>query len=58
MATGAAQSLELLIDEFQSIFSFWVTSLSSRGEIARLSTIKAGTQQVQEQYDIQRWLTR
>jgi hypothetical protein len=28
--TGATHTLELLIEEFQSIFSFWVTGLSSR----------------------------
>jgi hypothetical protein len=30
MATGAALSLELLIEEFQSIFSFQVAGLYSR----------------------------
>jgi hypothetical protein len=46
MATGATHSLELLIEEFQSIFSFWAASLSSRGKIARLSILMVGTQQV------------
>jgi hypothetical protein len=30
-ATGATRSLELFIEEFQSIFSFWAAGLSSRG---------------------------
>jgi hypothetical protein len=30
--TGAAHSLKLIIKEFQSIFSFWAASLSSRGK--------------------------
>jgi hypothetical protein len=30
--TGATRSLELLIEEFQSILSFWATGLSSRGK--------------------------
>jgi hypothetical protein len=29
-ATGATRNLELLIEEFQSIFSFWAAALSSR----------------------------
>jgi hypothetical protein len=45
-ATGAVHSLELLIEEFQPIFSFWATGLSSRGKIARLSTLMVSTQQV------------
>jgi hypothetical protein len=44
METGATHSLELIIEEFQSIFSFWAASLSSRGKIARLSTLMVGTQ--------------
>jgi hypothetical protein len=47
-ATGATCSLELLVIEFQSIFSFWAAGLSSGGKIARLSTFMVGTQQVQE----------
>jgi hypothetical protein len=31
-ATGATRSLELLVEEFQSIFSFWAAGLSSRGK--------------------------
>jgi hypothetical protein len=31
MATGATRSLELHIEEFQSIFSFWTAGLNSRG---------------------------
>jgi hypothetical protein len=42
--TGATLSLELLVKEFQSTFSFWVAGLSSRGEIARLCTLMVGTQ--------------
>jgi hypothetical protein len=48
-ATGVARSLEFLIEEFQSILSFWAAGLSSREKIARLSTLMFGTQQVQEQ---------
>jgi hypothetical protein len=54
MATGATRSLELLVKEFQSIFSFWAAGLSSRGKIARLSKLMVGTQQVQEINDMQR----
>jgi hypothetical protein len=32
IATGAVQSLELLVEEFQSIFTFWVAGLYSRGK--------------------------
>jgi hypothetical protein len=32
MATGATRNLELLIEEFQSILSFWAAGLSSRGK--------------------------
>jgi hypothetical protein len=32
MATGAARSLELLIEEFQSILFFWAAGLSTRGK--------------------------
>jgi hypothetical protein len=32
MATGATRSQELLVEEFQSIFSFWAVGLSSRGK--------------------------
>jgi hypothetical protein len=32
MATGTTRSLELLVKEFQSIFSFWAAGLSSRGK--------------------------
>jgi hypothetical protein len=32
MATGATCNLELLIEEFQSIFSFSAAGLSSRGK--------------------------
>jgi hypothetical protein len=28
-ATGVTRNLELLVEEFQSIFSFWVAGLSS-----------------------------
>jgi hypothetical protein len=52
MATGATCSLELLIEEFQSIFSFGAAGLSSRRKIARLSTLMVGTQQVQEINDM------
>jgi hypothetical protein len=48
MATGATRNLELLIKEFQSIFFFLAAGLSSKGKIARLSTLMVGTQQVQE----------
>jgi hypothetical protein len=30
--TGATRSIELLIEEFQSIFSFWAAGLSSKGK--------------------------
>jgi hypothetical protein len=50
--TGATHSLELLAEEFQSTFSFWAAGLSSRGKIARLSTLMVGTPQVQEINDI------
>jgi hypothetical protein len=46
MATGAAHNPELLIEEFQSIFTFRVAGLYGRGEIARLSTFMVGTQQM------------
>jgi hypothetical protein len=36
MATGVAHNLELLIEEFHSIFSFWVAGLSSRGENSKV----------------------
>jgi hypothetical protein len=52
MATGATRSLELLIEEFQSILFFWAAGLSSRREIARLSTLMVGTQQMQEINDM------
>jgi hypothetical protein len=52
-AIEATHSLELLIKEFQSIFSFCAAGLSSRGKIARLSTLMVGTQQVKEKYDMQ-----
>jgi hypothetical protein len=55
MATGVTRSLELLIKEFQSIFSFWAAGLSSRGKIARLSALMVGTQEGQEKYDMQVW---
>jgi hypothetical protein len=29
-ATGATRSLELIVEEFQSILSFWATGLSGR----------------------------
>jgi hypothetical protein len=48
IATRAAHILELLIKEFQSIFTFWVAGFYSRSEIARLSTLMVDTQQVQE----------
>jgi hypothetical protein len=48
MATGATHSLELLIIEFQSIFSFWAAGLSSKRKVVRLSTLMVGTQHVQE----------
>jgi hypothetical protein len=32
IATGETRSLELLIEEFQSIFSFWSAGLSNRGK--------------------------
>jgi hypothetical protein len=54
MATGATRSLELLIEEFQSIFSFWAAGLSSSGKIVMLSTLMVGTQQVQEINDMQK----
>jgi hypothetical protein len=47
MATWATRSLELVVEEFWSIFSLWAVGLSSRGKIARLSTLIVGTQQVQ-----------
>jgi hypothetical protein len=52
MATGATRSLELIVKEFQSIFSFWAAGLSSREKIARLSTLMVDTQEVQEMNDI------
>jgi hypothetical protein len=57
-ATGAAHILEPLVEELQSIFSFWAVGLSSRGEIASLSTLMVGTHQVQETNDMQRTITR
>jgi hypothetical protein len=32
MTTGATRSVELLVEEFQSIFSFGAADLSSRGK--------------------------
>jgi hypothetical protein len=46
--TDIAHSLELLIEEFQSIFTFWASGLYNIEEIVRLSTLMVGTQQVQE----------
>jgi hypothetical protein len=43
---GVITRLELLIEESQIFFSFWVAGLSSMGKIARLSTLMVGTQQV------------
>jgi hypothetical protein len=57
-ATGSTRSLELLVEEFQSIFSFGAAGLSSRGKISRLSTLMVGTQQLQETNDMQRVITR
>jgi hypothetical protein len=54
MAIGATRSLELLVEEFQSIISFWAVGLSSRGKTTRLNTLMVGTQQVQEINDMQR----
>jgi hypothetical protein len=34
--TGVTDSLELLVEEFQPILSFWAAGLSSRGKIVRL----------------------
>jgi hypothetical protein len=48
MATGATHSLELLVKEFRTIFSFCAVGLSSREKIAMLSTLMVGSQQVQE----------
>jgi hypothetical protein len=48
MTIGATRSLEFLVKEFQSILSYLAAGLSSRGKIARLSTLIVGTQQVQE----------
>jgi hypothetical protein len=47
-ATGATHSLELLMEEFQSILILQEAGLYNRGKIARLSTLMVGTQQVQE----------
>jgi hypothetical protein len=58
MATGATRSLELLVKEFQSIFSFWAAGLSSKGEKVRLGTRMVGTQQVQEINDMQMAIIR
>jgi hypothetical protein len=57
-ATEVAHSLELLVKEFQSIFSFWAVGLSSRGEIARLSTLMVDTQQVQKTNDMWKVISR
>jgi hypothetical protein len=35
MATGATRNLEFLVEEFQSIFSFWAAGLS-RGENSKV----------------------
>jgi hypothetical protein len=36
MATGATRSIELLVEGFQSIFSFRATGLSSRGKNSKV----------------------
>jgi hypothetical protein len=43
---GVIAHLELLIEESQIFFNFWVVGLSSMRKIARLSTLMIGTQQV------------
>jgi hypothetical protein len=46
--TEATHSLYFRVEEFQSILSFWAAGSSSKGKIARLSTLMVGTRQVQE----------
>jgi hypothetical protein len=59
MTTGAAHSLELLVEEFQSFVTFWAADLySGGGGITRLSTLMVSTQQAQETNDMQMVISR
>jgi hypothetical protein len=55
---GAITHQKHHIEVLQIFFSFRAADLYGRGEIARLSTLIVGTQQIQEINDMQRLVTR